>query len=308
MKNKLHKNDLVTPEALFLNRRKFIQLSAAIGTAAALAACGVNPEQTPVPSTPATSELPDVQTSLDDFAGYVNYYEFSMDKYKGIGLAQQLKTTPWPIEISGLIDNSMTVDAAELISAYPSEERVYRMRCVEGWSMVIPWQGFSLNKLLADLKVKKSARYVRFTTLLDPEQMPGQKVASFDWPYIEGLRLDEAQHELTMLAVGAYGKPLLPQNGAPIRLVVPWKYGFKSIKSIIKIELVEEQPLTFWADFAPDEYGFYSNVNPNVDHPRWSQATERRIGEDTRRPTLMFNGYENEVAYLYEGMDLRVDY
>jgi len=301
-------NERITPEPLFLNRRKFLQLSAAIGTGAALAACGVIPDETAKPPAPATTTSTNVLTSIDDYTGYVNFYEFSMDKYRGIGLAQKLKTDPWPIEIGGLVENPMTVDAADLIAAYPSEERVYRMRCVEGWSMVIPWVGFSLNKLLKDLKVQKNARYVKFTTLLDPEQMPGQKVAGFDWPYVEGLRLDEAENDLTILASGAYEKPLMAQNGAPLRLVVPWKYGFKSIKSIVKIELLEEQPLTFWSEYAPDEYGFYSNVNPEVDHPRWSQATERRIGEDKRIPTLMFNGYENEVAALYEGMDLRENY
>jgi len=207
------------------------------------------------------------------------------------------------------VENPGTIEAQDLIKEYGGEERIYRFRCVEGWSMVIPWLGFSLNRLLSDLKPKPEARYVKFTTLFDPDQLPGQKdLTGFTWPYVEGLRLDEAQNELALLAWGIYGKELPPQNGAPLRLVIPWKYGFKSIKSIVTIKLVAEKPATFWNTAAPQEYGFYANVNPNVDHPRWSQANETRVGENGTRPTLMFNGYEKEVAHLYEGMDLTRDY
>lgn len=297
--------DRVTPEAIFQSRRKFLKLAVAFGTAYALAACGINPTQvttsTPAPTVPP---LTDLRTPIEKFTSFPNFYEFSMDKNKAIGLAQNLKTSPWPIEISGLVKKPMTIDAAEMIKTYSSEERVYRLRCVENWSMVIPWLGFPLHNLLDDLEVMEKAKFIKFTTLYDTEQMEGQKFAYFTWPYVEGLRLDEARHDLTMLAWGAYGKELTPQNGAPLRLVVPWKYGFKSIKSIVKIELVEEQPLSFWQKSLPDEYGFYANVNPNVDHPRWSQGSEYRVGETGVRPTLMFNGYEKEVSSLYEGMDL----
>ena len=311
------KKDHITPERLFYSRRKFLKLAAMFGTAYALAACGIQedaltPTETagPMP-TMATSTAPELRpyTAEDRIINFTNFYEFSVDKYEPAELAQSLKTSPWPIEISGLVEKPTTVDAADLIKSYGGEERVYRLRCVEGWSMVVPWYGFPLKNLLADLKPQADARYVKFTTLYDPEQMPGQnRYYYFTWPYTEGLRLDEAQNDLTLLAWGLYGKELTNQNGAPLRLVVPWKYGFKSIKSIVKIELVAEQPATFWNTSAPGEYGFYANVNPNVDHPRWSQASEYRVGEEGSRPTLMFNGYENEVGYLYEGMDLEKDY
>lgn len=306
-----HPVDRITPEALFLSRRKFLRLSAMFGTAFALAACGVKPVSTPsLQATPtATVETPpDALTPEETIASFNNYYEFSYDKRGIADLAKDLKTSPWPIEIGGLIDNPFTIDAGELIERYAAEERIYRLRCVEGWSMVIPWYGFPLNKLLADLKIKNRAKFVKFTTLYDPEQMPNQDTYYFDWPYAEGLRLDEAMHDLTLLAWGVYQKPLPVQEGAPLRLVVPWKYGFKSIKAIAKIELVAEQPATFWSSSAPSEYGFYANVNPNVDHPRWSQANEYRVGEEGQRPTLMFNGYEKEVAGLYEGMDLKENF
>lgn len=300
----------ITPEKLYLSRRRFLQLAAAFGSAYALAACGIKPEELDSGSTaiPApTQAVDDVLTPEEIIANYNNYYEFSVYKEAVASLAKDLKTSPWPIEISGLVRNPMTIDAADLIAKYPAEERVYRLRCVEGWSMVIPWYGFPLHKLLKDLEVKPGAGYITFTTLADKEQMPGIISPYFKFPYVEGLRLDEAMHDLTFLAWGVYQKPLPPQEGAPLRLVVPWKYGFKSSKSIVKIELVKDQPRTFWSDANPMEYGFYSNVNPEVDHPRWSQATERRIGEDQRRPTLKFNGYD-EVAPLYEGMDLRVNF
>jgi sulfoxide reductase catalytic subunit YedY len=295
--------DEITPEQLFFSRRKFLKLAALFGTAYALSACGVKQVGDSTPTATSTP-LPDTPTPYETIRSYNNYYEFSFDKEAVAKLAAGLVTSPWPLEISGLVENPVTIDASTLITKYSLEERIYRMRCVEGWSMVIPWNGFSLSKLLNEVGVKPNAKYARFTTLLSPEQMPGQKASLFDWPYVEGLRLDEAMHDLTILAGGIYGKPLPPQNGGPMRLVVPWKYGFKSIKSIVKIELVEEQPLTYWSSAAPSEYGFYSNVNPNVPHPRWSQASERRIGETDRRPTLLFNGYADQVAHLYEGMDL----
>jgi len=306
----------ITPEKLFLNRRKFMKLAALFGTAYALAACGIDKNEIPNPSapdSPTASPLPtaaeDKPTAYDKISEFTNFYEFSVDKYQPAKLAQNFKSSPWAIEMGGLVENPGTIEAQDLIKEYGGEERIYRFRCVEGWSMVIPWLGFSLNRLLSDLKPKPEARYVKFTTLYDPDQLPGQKdLTGFTWPYVEGLRLDEAQTELALLAWGIYGKELPPQNGAPLRLVIPWKYGFKSIKSIVTIELVAEQPATFWNTAAPQEYGFYANVNPNVDHPRWSQANETRVGENGTRPTLMFNGYEKEVAHLYEGMDLTRDY
>jgi len=236
---------------------------------------------------------------------YNNFYEFSLDKEGVAPLSQELVTSPWSVEVGGLVSNPRTFSMQALLD-FTQEERIYRMRCVEAWSMVIPWIGFPLAKLLEQVEPTAEAQYVRFVTLHDPDQMPGQRTSYFDWPYVEGLRLDEAMHDLTILATGLYGKPLRPQTGAPIRLVVPWKYGFKNIKSIVKIELVAEMPTTFWMASSPTEYGFYANVNPNVPHPRWSQATERRIGEMGRRETLIFNGYGDKVAHLYEGMDLRV--
>lgn len=306
-------NEKITPEKLFYSRRKFLKLAAMFGTAYALAACGVKPEPTESINTAVPDAMvPSIDspnTPIDKITGFTNFYEFSVDKYEPTELAQNLQTSPWPIEISGLVRKPQTIDAADLISKYGGEERIYRLRCVEGWSMVIPWLGFPLKNLLADLEIEPEAKFVKFTTLYDPEQMPGQnKYYYFTWPYTEGLRLDEAENDLTLLAWGLYGKELTKQNGAPLRLVVPWKYGFKSAKSIAKIELVAEQPATFWNTSAPSEYGFYANVNPNVDHPRWSQANEFRVGEEGNRPTLMFNGYDKEVSYLYEGMDLTKDF
>jgi sulfoxide reductase catalytic subunit YedY len=243
-------------------------------------------------------------TPYDAVTHYNNYYEFSLDKEEPAGLAQGFKTSPWTVLVGGLVNKPKTFGLEELLK-FQQEERIYRLRCVEAWSMVIPWQGFPLSRLLQEVGPLSKAKYVRFETLLDPQQMPNQKGGYFDWPYVEGLRLDEAMHDLTILATGLYGKPLPPQDGAPIRLVVPWKYGFKGIKSIVKIDLVEEMPVSFWMAAAPDEYGFYANVNPDVSHPRWSQATERRIGELSRRRTLPFNGYAEQVAQLYSGMDLR---
>jgi sulfoxide reductase catalytic subunit YedY len=244
-------------------------------------------------------------TPIGDITTYNNFYEFGTDKGDPASNAYSLRPRPWTVTIEGEVERPEVVDIDRLIARFPLEERVYRMRCVEAWSMVIPWLGFPLAKLIERAQPTSKAKYVAFQTLLDSEQMPEQRRRILDWPYVEGLRLDEAVHPLTLLAAGLYGKTLLNQNGAPLRLVVPWKYGFKGIKSIVKIRLVEDQPRTTWSDAAPEEYGFYANVNPEVDHPRWSQATERRIGEFTRRATLPFNGYADQVADLYKGMDLR---
>jgi sulfoxide reductase catalytic subunit YedY len=238
---------------------------------------------------------------------YNNYYEFTTDKERVAGLAQDFVTSPWEVAVGGLVNNPNTFSIDDL-NALGVEERIYRMRCVEGWSMIIPWNGFPLSRLLDVVEPTSSAKFVRFETLYAPGEMPGLKNPFYDWPYVEGLRLDEAYNDLAILATGIYGRELLPQNGAPVRLVLPWKYGLKGIKSIVKIDLVEEMPTSLWMAAAPNEYGFYSNVNPDVSHPRWSQSTERRLGELDRRPTLMFNGYEEQVGYLYEGMDLRVNF
>lgn len=244
------------------------------------------------------------QTPFDDVSSYNNYYEFGTGKGDPVEQAQQFRTRPWTIRVEGEVETPQTLDIDTLLRWFPHEERVYRMRCVEAWSMVIPWLGFPLASLIARLNPTSRAKYVAFTTLEDSERMPGQRSWTLNWPYVEGLRIDEATHPLSFLAVGLYGRTLPNQNGAPIRLVVPWKYGFKGIKAIVKIELTERQPPTTWNDAAPREYGFYANVNPRVDHPRWSQASERRIGEFFRRPTLPFNGYAESVAQLYRGMDL----
>ncbi|MDX1414757.1 MAG: protein-methionine-sulfoxide reductase catalytic subunit MsrP, partial [Candidatus Promineifilaceae bacterium] len=234
--------------------------------------------------------------------------EFTLDKVKVAPMAAGFPTSPWEVEVGGLVNNPGVYSANDFRTQFDQEERIYRLRCVEGWSMVIPWLGFPLSKLLQAVEPQSEAKYVRFETVYDPEKMPGQKSPWYEWPYVEGLRMDEAMNDLTILSTGLYGEELLPQNGAPIRLVVPWKYGFKSIKSIVKIDLVEEMPTSLWMAAAPQEYGFYANVNPEVAHPRWSQATERRIGELGRRKTLMFNGYGEQVAHLYDGMDLSANY
>jgi sulfoxide reductase catalytic subunit YedY len=255
-----------------------------------------------------TDELGAPATSFDSITHYNNYYEFTTDKEYVADLAAKFTTDPWSVEVGGLVNKPMTFGLEDIHKSFTAEERIYRMRCVEAWSMVIPWNGFSLSEILNQVEPTSDAKYVKFTTVSRPEEMPGMSNPLYPWPYTEGLRLDEAMHPLTTIATGLYGKDLLPQNGAPIRLVVPWKYGFKSIKSIVKIELIAEQPGTLWSMIGPNEYGFYSNVNPEVDHPRWSQASERRIGEISRRETLMFNGYGDQVADLYEGLDLRVNY
>ncbi|RME49567.1 MAG: protein-methionine-sulfoxide reductase catalytic subunit MsrP, partial [Caldilineae bacterium] len=257
------------------------------------------------PLSAQSDELGDPLTPFDAVTHYNNYYEFTTSKEAVAKLAANFQTSPWTVQVGGLVNNPKTYDVDDLLKKFTQQERIYRLRCVEAWSMVIPWVGFPLAELLREVEPTSKAKYVRFEALYDPKAMPGQKSGWYTWPYVEGLRLDEAMHDLTLLATGLYGKPLLPQSGAPLRLVVPWKYGFKSIKAIVKIDLVEEMPVSLWMNAAPNEYGFYANVNPQVNHPRWSQASERRIGELGRRKTLMFNGYEEEVAHLYEGMDLR---
>ena len=308
----------ITPEHLYLSRRTFITGAAAVAAGAVLAGCGLGQSKTTTPGetigTPGSvsstvDELGDPLTSYQDVTTYNNFYEFTTNKDGVAAAAKDFTYTPWTVDVGGLVAKPRTFAIEELTGLFPDEERVYRMRCVEAWSMVIPWLGFPLRKLLETVEPTAEAKYVRFETLLDPEEMPGQKdTLGFSWPYVEGLRLDEAMNDLTLLSTGLYGKRLLAQNGAPLRLVVPWKYGFKSIKSIVRIQLVAEQPVTFWMASGPGEYGFYANVNPDVDHPRWSQKSERRIGESGRRKTLMFNGYEKEVAALYTGMDLRKDF
>src|SRR5713226_5477461 len=250
-------------------------------------------------------KVSETQTSFEDITNYNNFYEFSTEKRAVASEARDFVTRPWTVSVEGLVNKPKTFDIDDLLRLAPQEERIYRHRCVEGWSMVIPWVGFPLNALLKQVEPLSSAKYVAFQTLYDRKRMPYPFSSGLAWPYVEGLRLDEAMHPLTILATGLYGETLPPQDGAPIRLVVPWKYGFKSIKSVVKITLVPNEPPTTWNIQAPDEYGFYSNVNPNVPHPRWSQATERRIGEYGRRNTLLFNGYAEQVAHLYDGMDLR---
>ncbi len=309
----------ITPEDVYLSRRRFIKDTAKLAAAAFfLGACrpknSLEPAAQPTDSFPpptaktTSDELGDALTAYQDIIDYTNYYEFSTDKSGPTRLAENFKTSPWSVQVGGLVNQPRTFAIDEIKSLFDQEERVYRMRCVEAWSMVIPWIGFPLKKLLTMVEPTAAAKYVRFETLYDPEQMPGQKNSFFPFPYIEGLRLDEAMHDLTLLATGLYGRDLSPQNGAPLRIVVPWKYGFKSIKSIVKIDLVDQMPTSLWMASSPDEYGFYANVNPNVPHPRWSQASERRIGESGRRDTLLFNGYGDEVAALYTGMDLAVNF
>ena len=317
------KSSEITDQGVYLNRRNFMRGAALAAStlATGLLYRSLNPPPPPpvegerlanVQAAPAdiVPPLTDAPTPFADITNYNNFYEFTTDKTGVARLARNFVTRPWTVAVEGLVQRPRTFDLDDLLRLAPQEERVYRMRCVEGWSMVIPWVGFPLAKLLAEVEPLGQARYVAFQTLYDPQRMPEQRsrFGSLDWPYVEGLRLDEAMHPLTILSTGLYGETLLPQNGAPIRLVVPWKYGFKGIKSIVKISLVADQPPTTWNIAAPSEYGFYSNVNPEVDHPRWSQARERRIGEFGLRDTLMFNGYAEQVAPLYAGMDLRRNY
>ncbi len=298
----------ITPEHVYLSRRRFLGAAGALGAALALGACGATPG-TPqaVPADTRTDELGDRLNSFEQITRYNNYYEFTTDKQRVAQLARDFRVSPWEVAVGGLARHPR-VFALEDLLRFEQEERIYRLRCVEGWSMVIPWLGFPLRRLLAEVEPLAAARYVRFETLLRPEEMPGQRDRFYPWPYVEGLRLDEAMHDLTLLVTGLYGRSLTPQNGAPLRLAAPWKYGFKSIKAIVRIDLVEQMPRSLWMTVAPNEYGFYANVNPDVPHPRWSQATERRIGEGGRRPTLPFNGYAEQVAPLYAGLDLRANF
>ena len=288
----------ITPEPVYLSRRHFM---VGLGTLAGNSLLFAGQ----LSATGNTQELSKELTPFQSITNYNNFYEFSTDKEAVAPLSQNFRTFPWTVKVGGLVEKPATFDIDDIRKKFPQEERIYRLRCVEAWSMVIPWSGFPLASLLKTVQPLSKAKYVRFETLYDPKQMPGQKSSWYKWPYVEGLRLDEAMNDLAILATGLYGKPLPPQDGAPIRLVVPWKYGFKSIKSIVKIDLVESMPVSLWMQAAPNEYGFYANVNPDVSHPRWSQATERRIGEFFRRKTLPFNGYADQVASLYAGMDLR---
>ncbi len=309
----------VTPKSAWLNRRAFIAGAAAAGTvviAGKTIAKLASPDtahadtkltvvKSPLSLTGATP------TSLQDITHYNNFYEFGVDKGDPARNAWRLKTRPWSVSIEGLVKNKQKIDIDTLMKLHPLEERIYRFRCVEAWSMVIPWVGYSLSELIQKVEPLPSAKFVQFISLADPGQMPGLSEANLDWPYSEGLRMDEAMHPLTLLTFGLYGETLPNQDGAPVRVVVPWKYGFKSAKSIVRIKFVDKQPHTTWNEMAPNEYGFYSNVNPDVDHPRWSQKTERVIGASIfhqRQPTLMFNGYGDQVAKLYTGMDLRKNF
>jgi sulfoxide reductase catalytic subunit YedY len=310
----------VTDEQLYLRRREFMRLAGGAALLAAtgslVAACGGYDEAdaaTMVPSgqTPLSGIKEKVVTTdeklngFEDITSYNNFYEFGMDKGDPQRYAGRMKTSPWTVKIDGLCNKPADYLLEDLIRPFQLEERIYRLRCVEAWSMVIPWVGIPLSSVLKRAEPSSKAAFVEFTTLLRPSEMPGVSQPVLNWPYTEGLRMDEAVHPLTILAVGLYGKTLMNQNGAPVRLVVPWKYGFKSIKSIVRIRFVERMPRTAWSEANAQEYGFYSNVNPEVDHPRWTQARERRIGEFGRRPTLMFNGYGDQVASLYTGMDLK---
>ena len=306
------KSSEITPYSQYLSRRDFLKAAGIVTGSALLAACAPIAAGTAAPgdegpvvlASGKTDELGDPANSFEDITNYNNYYEFSTNKESVNPLSKEFTTSPWTVEVHGMVNNPKTYGIEDLLSQFPQEERIYRLRCVEAWSMVIPWTGFPLASLLKEVEPTSDAKYVRFETVHRPEEMPGQKSPFYPWPYQEGLRLDEAMNDLTILATGLYGQPMPNANGAPVRLIVPWKYGFKSIKSIVRIELTDQQPETLWNTVGPNEYGFYSNVNPDRPHPRWSQASERRIGELSRRPTLMFNGYAEQVAHLYEDMDL----
>jgi methionine sulfoxide reductase catalytic subunit len=314
-------NSEITPEPLFQRRREFLKNSALFtltaaatgGALFALTGAAAEAKGTPAPEPPPLKTLgkystEEPTTKYEAVTHYNNFYEFGTDKTDPASNAGTLKVRPWTVAVEGLVKKPFSVDIDTLLSWFPLEERIYRMRCVEAWSMVIPWNGFPLADLVKRCEPLGSAKYVTFQTLLDPVQMPGERTHLLDWPYLEGLRMDEATHPLAFIAVGLYGKSLPNQNGAPLRLVVPWKYGFKGAKSIVRIGFVDKQPETTWARSGPSEYGFFANVNPAVDHPRWSQASERRIGEFARRKTLPFNGYADEVAALYKGMDPKTLY
>ena len=300
---KKYKHSEITPEQIYNKRRKFIKsIGLGVGSLSLSSIPFLNN---------AYSQNKTELTSYKDITTYNNYYEFGTGKGDPFKNSQEFVTKPWSVTIEGEVDSPITLSAEEIISLFPSEERIYKLRCVEGWSMVIPWMGFSLSKLLSKVSIKNTAKFVEFESVYDPEQMKGQRYPVLNWPYREGLRIDEAMHPITTVVTGLYGKPLPNQNGAPLRIFVPWKYGFKSAKAIVKIKLVENMPTSSWMRSSPREYGFYSNVNPNVSHPRWSQATERVIGEGILSPrieTEMFNGYGDEVANLYSGMDLKKNF
>ena len=306
----------ITPKNVYLNRRKFLA-GTIISGAAAVAGMSLRELAEPTNVVQANTKIDGLQktsfsttekiTPLKDVSNYNNYYEFSTDKYEPAKLAKKFRTRPWKVKIDGLVDKKQELDVDTIIKMAPAEERIYRHRCVEGWSIVVPWVGFSLSELIKKAEPLPKATFVEFTTVLDPNHMPGQRTGVLDWPYVEGLRMDEAMHPLALLCFGMYGETLPNQDGAPLRIVVPWKYGFKSAKAIVRIHFTDKQPVNTWNKSAPNEYGFYSNVNPNVDHPRWSQAKERRLGEFFKRPTLMFNGYD-QVASLYSGMDLKKNF
>ena len=300
---KKYKHSEITPEQIYNKRREFIKsIGLGVGSLSLSSIPFLNN---------AYSQNKTELTSYKDITTYNNYYEFGTGKGDPFKNSQEFVTKPWSVTIEGEVDSPITLSAEEIISLFPSEERIYKLRCVEGWSMVIPWMGFSLSKLLSKVSIKNTAKFVEFESIYDPEQMKGQRYPVLNWPYREGLRIDEAMHPITTVVTGLYGKPLPNQNGAPLRIFVPWKYGFKSAKAIVKIKLVENMPTSSWMRSSPREYGFYSNVNPNVSHPRWSQATERVIGEGILSPrieTEMFNGYGDEVANLYSGMDLKKNF
>jgi methionine sulfoxide reductase catalytic subunit len=305
--NEIHPSE-ITPENVYLNRRTFIRIASAAGIG--LASSAVLPQllsgQDRWPQgKKGPYDVGDEVSKFKDISTYNNFYEFGVDKSDPAEYSGSFRPKPWTVRIEGEVKKPTTYNLEDILKPSRIEDRVYRHRCVEGWSMVIPWRGFALASLIQRVEPTSRAKYVAFETVYRPEEMPGQKRRVLEWPYVEGLRLDEALHPLTLLAVGLYGKDLLNQNGAPLRLVVPWKYGFKSIKSIVKIRLVEKEPPTTWNLLAPNEYGFYSNVNPDVDHPRWSQKSERRIGDFLKRKTLMFNGYGDQVGGMYAGMDLK---
>jgi methionine sulfoxide reductase catalytic subunit len=307
----------ITPRNLYLNRRTFLS-GAAVAGAAVATGFGLRGIVWPSATVLAGNKIDGITksplstteaiTPSRDVTNYNNYYEFSTDKDGPAKLAQNFRTHPWKVKIEGQVEKKQELDVDAIIKMAPPEERIYRHRCVEGWSIVVPWVGFSLSELIKRVNPTSKAKFVEFTTLLDPGQMPGQRRQVLDWPYVEGLRMDEAMHPLTLLCFGMYGEDLPNQDGSPIRIIVPWKYGFKSAKAIVRIRFTDKQPLNTWNISAPTEYGFYSNVNPNVDHPRWSQAKERRLGEFFKRPTLMFNGYGDQVASLYSGMDLKKNF
>jgi methionine sulfoxide reductase catalytic subunit len=307
------KSSEITDEKQYLNRRKFIVAAGAVG-AAAVGAAWAGGVLAPGllrargHGAGAAAQEEDKVNSYEDITSYNNFYEFGTDKEDPKENAHTLRTHPWTVQVAGLVKKPAMYQLEDLVKPHKLQDRVYRLRCVEAWSMVIPWQGIPLADMIKRFEPLPSAKYVAFTTLLRPSEMPGQRRGVLPWPYVEGLRMDEAMHPLTLMVTGLYGKTLPNQNGAPLRVVMPWKYGFKGIKSIVKIEFTDRQPPTTWNIAAPNEYGFYANVNPTVDHPRWTQSRERRIGEFRRRPTLMFNGYGDQVAQLYAGTDLKANY